>query len=265
MSTTERTTSWLVWLVDEVLDELAVDLQVVERQVLEVVERGEAGAEVVERELAADLAQPLHERLRLGDVHDRRRLGDLEDELAGVDAGAAEIRSAMNSSIGGSVTDVRRQVHLEADVATEPLLLGEQARPPGRRPSDRCARRGRGARRRTRKVPGGIRSSSSSSMRSKQLVAMLGLADQRQDRLGVQHEAIASRAPPRSAAPRRGSSASARVATSARRTRRVGRDRPPWRRTSRCRPRRAAPRRSSSGARAEQRDADARRDASHAR
>ena len=37
-------------------DELAVDLQQVERQVLEVVERGEAGAEVVERELAAELA-----------------------------------------------------------------------------------------------------------------------------------------------------------------------------------------------------------------
>ena len=39
--------------VGQVLDELAVDLQVVELEVLEVVEGGEAGAEVVEREAAA--------------------------------------------------------------------------------------------------------------------------------------------------------------------------------------------------------------------
>ena len=45
-------------------DELAVDLQVVERQVLEVVEGAEAGAEVVEREAAAELAQPLGELAR---------------------------------------------------------------------------------------------------------------------------------------------------------------------------------------------------------
>ena len=39
-----------------VLDELAVDLDVVERQVLEVVEGAEAGAEVVQREAAAVVA-----------------------------------------------------------------------------------------------------------------------------------------------------------------------------------------------------------------
>ena len=40
-----------------VLDELAVDLDVVERQVLEVVEGAEPGAEVVQREPAAVVAQ----------------------------------------------------------------------------------------------------------------------------------------------------------------------------------------------------------------
>ena len=42
-----------------VLDELAVDLDVVKRQMLEVVEGAEAGAEVVQREPAATIAQPL--------------------------------------------------------------------------------------------------------------------------------------------------------------------------------------------------------------
>jgi hypothetical protein len=39
----------------EVLDELAVDFEVVEVEVFDVVEGGEAGAEVVEGELAAEV------------------------------------------------------------------------------------------------------------------------------------------------------------------------------------------------------------------
>ena len=42
-------------------DELAVDLEVVEREVLEVVEAAEAGAEVIERETAPERGQPLGE------------------------------------------------------------------------------------------------------------------------------------------------------------------------------------------------------------
>src|SRR5581483_10213903 len=49
---------------DEVGDELAVDLQVVEVEVLEVVERGEARAEVVEREFATERAQIARELAR---------------------------------------------------------------------------------------------------------------------------------------------------------------------------------------------------------
>ena len=49
-------------------DELAVDLHVVEDQVLEVVERPEPGTEVVEREGAAQLGHPLHDRLERGPV-----------------------------------------------------------------------------------------------------------------------------------------------------------------------------------------------------
>jgi hypothetical protein len=45
-----------------VADVLAVDLEVVERQVLEVIERAEAGAEVIEREPAAELGYAVSER-----------------------------------------------------------------------------------------------------------------------------------------------------------------------------------------------------------
>src|SRR5439155_26386865 len=44
------------WAVGEVADVFAVDLEVVERQVLEVEEGAEAGAEVVQSELAAEVA-----------------------------------------------------------------------------------------------------------------------------------------------------------------------------------------------------------------
>ena len=63
-----------------VADELAVDLEVVEGQVLEVVEGAEAGAEVVEGEVAAQLGQALGELRGRGDVGDRGGLGDLEDQ-----------------------------------------------------------------------------------------------------------------------------------------------------------------------------------------
>ena len=64
MPTTAWITSWSVAVARAVAHELAVDLEEVERQVLEVVERAEAGAEVVEREAAAELGQPRGEVLR---------------------------------------------------------------------------------------------------------------------------------------------------------------------------------------------------------
>ena len=85
MSTTAAIDQPVGLVAHAVGDELAVDLQVVERQVLEVVEGAEAGAEVVEREAAAELAQPVGERARLRDAGDRGRLGDLEDQPARVD------------------------------------------------------------------------------------------------------------------------------------------------------------------------------------
>ena len=67
-----------------VFDEFAVDLDVVEGEVFEVVEGSEAGAEVIEREAAAVVAEVLRERLGVGDVGDGGCLGDFEDEVCGV-------------------------------------------------------------------------------------------------------------------------------------------------------------------------------------
>ncbi len=69
-------------VVDHVADELAVDLQVIDRQVLEVGKRRQAAAEIIEGELAAEFLQGLHE------VHDPRQvrygggLGNLETDCA---------------------------------------------------------------------------------------------------------------------------------------------------------------------------------------
>ena len=73
----------------EVAHELDVDLEVVDRQVLEVGEAAVAGAEVVEREAAAERCQPLGQRAGLVDVLRRGGLGDLEHEVARVGARVA--------------------------------------------------------------------------------------------------------------------------------------------------------------------------------
>jgi hypothetical protein len=73
-----------VGLIDgAVMYELAVDLQIIKRQMLEVVEGAEPSAEVVEREPAAELGQTVGERGRAGDVGDGGGFGDLEDEPIG--------------------------------------------------------------------------------------------------------------------------------------------------------------------------------------
>ena len=89
--------TWSAWLERSAADELAVDLDDVERQVLEVGERAEAGAEVVEGEAAAELGEPLGEAARLLEVADRRRLGDLEDQRRRVDRRRCWISATMKS------------------------------------------------------------------------------------------------------------------------------------------------------------------------
>ena len=64
-------------------DEVAVDLQVGERQVLEVLEGAEARPEVVERDRAAETLNASAERLRPAHVGDRGRLRELDDQPLG--------------------------------------------------------------------------------------------------------------------------------------------------------------------------------------
>jgi hypothetical protein len=77
-------------IVEEIADELAVDLQVVDLQRLQVVEARGAGAEVVEREADAVLAHGLDERGRVGHVRDGRGLGHLEAQLAVIEVRAVD-------------------------------------------------------------------------------------------------------------------------------------------------------------------------------
>ena len=89
ISLIERTISRSIGSCRISLHEAAVDLQEVDREVLEIAERRQAGAEVIERELAAELLQRLDEAVRLREARDRRGLRDLEADLRGIEAAAA--------------------------------------------------------------------------------------------------------------------------------------------------------------------------------
>src|SRR5688572_31877886 len=55
-------------IVQDLAHEAAVDLEEVDGEVLEIAERGKAGAEIVEREAAAELAQRLDEAVGLAEA-----------------------------------------------------------------------------------------------------------------------------------------------------------------------------------------------------
>ena len=152
--------SWFVWLV-QVANELAVDLEDVEGRVLEVVERGESRAEVVEAKLAAQPATGC-EALGPVHVHDRRGLRDLHAQPASVGAGVLELaRSATRS---GSVTDLA-ETFTSSGCHGPPLLLASM-RVAGAPPSGRSSRSGRCAPRRGGTCPGRISLPSSPTIRT---------------------------------------------------------------------------------------------------
>src|SRR5205823_12299218 len=78
--------------VTTVAHKLAIDLQEVERQVLEVVERPEARPEVVESEAAAELGESLAEPPGRAHVGHGCGLGHLEDQSLRRHPGAPELR-----------------------------------------------------------------------------------------------------------------------------------------------------------------------------
>ena len=64
-------------------DERAVELELANREVAQVGERGEPGAEVVDRDDQAEVAELLDDDSRAVEVGDDAGLGDLEDERLG--------------------------------------------------------------------------------------------------------------------------------------------------------------------------------------
>jgi hypothetical protein len=77
-------------IVDDALDEGAVDFEGVEGEALEVVQRGVAGAEVVHVEADAEFFKGAHVALGGGGIGDEGALGDFEAEAAGLEAGLFE-------------------------------------------------------------------------------------------------------------------------------------------------------------------------------
>ena len=78
-------------IVQDLFDEAAVDLQEVDREVLQITEGRQAGAEVVERELAAQLFERLNEAVGLGETRNGGGFGDLEADLGGIQAAAVKL------------------------------------------------------------------------------------------------------------------------------------------------------------------------------
>ena len=106
-------------------DEVAVDLDVVEGQVLEVVEGAEARAEVVEGEAAAQAAQPVGEALGVLQVRDRGRLGELEDERRRIDPGLRQQPLGEGRQV--PVADrLAGEVDLEQELRAGGRVLGDQ-------------------------------------------------------------------------------------------------------------------------------------------
>src|SRR5438132_484411 len=105
-------------------DQVAVDLQVVHRHVLQEAEGAEARAEVVECETAPDGAHVLREGAGALGIRDRDVLGHLEDQASGIDP-----RGRQLALDGGHERHVVKrlvgEVHLQADLASDLRLLAD--------------------------------------------------------------------------------------------------------------------------------------------
>src|SRR5246127_5787842 len=78
-------------IAQDLAHEAAVDLEVIDGEVLEVSEGRQPGAEVIERELAAELFQRLDEAVGLREARHRRGFRDLEADLRAVEPALVEL------------------------------------------------------------------------------------------------------------------------------------------------------------------------------
>ena len=99
----------------DVVDEAAVDLDLVERETLQVAQRGIAGAEIVERDAHPDGAKLVQDGERGLVVADQHRLGDLQFEPARRQAGGGKRGQDLQREGAAPELD-RRNVDREADI-----------------------------------------------------------------------------------------------------------------------------------------------------
>ena len=122
-------------IVRQLGDEGLVDLEFVHGQVADLRERGIAGAEVVDGNLDAEVAQPLEDDGRVGEVADKPFLGNLRDEVARREIMVAqqfqhEPRQVLVEEIVRG--EVHRHWHVEALLEPEAALAyGGRQRPSG--------------------------------------------------------------------------------------------------------------------------------------
>ena len=81
-------------------DEAAVEVQFADGEAAEIGERGEAGAEVVDRDDEAEIVELLDRELGALEVGDRGGLGHLEDECAGTQPVLRRSRSTRSGKSG---------------------------------------------------------------------------------------------------------------------------------------------------------------------
>ena len=74
----------------DAVDEAAVDLDLVEREAAQIAQRRISGAEIVQRDAHADVAQVLQQGERRVVVADQHGFGDLELQPAGGQAGGRQ-------------------------------------------------------------------------------------------------------------------------------------------------------------------------------
>ena len=98
---TARTSECERSLCSDVADERAVDLQYENCRRLQMRERREAGAEVIECETAAQLAEPRHQALRVLEIAHRGGLGQLECQPVARHAAAVDLHRPPSRGTSG--------------------------------------------------------------------------------------------------------------------------------------------------------------------
>ena len=127
---------------EDVAHERAVDLQQVDRELLQVGERRVAGAEVVDREPHAEVAQPAQADRRRGRVLHERAFGDLEDQPRRLEAGTGRAATRPGRADRASSSWRGATFTLTAGASAPPTRVDPPARLP-RTPSRARAGRSR--------------------------------------------------------------------------------------------------------------------------